>query len=564
MENCRGAIASEIMIAFNRMLGFNLPTARIRSVAWLLVMLSLIIGLMTRIGFLLHYVDFDYDQIRDSYLYASMRNGTMPTLGPPISGDFFYLPPLYYYIVFPFTLLGYDPTLQALPNAILSFLTIPLLVFALYRLLAGLSSDDLRLFWASVGGLWWSLMTTDIILATRDWNPSSAPFFMLAFIVIADLQLRKTVLDRNSVYSWAGIGVILAILISLHATTLYVMPVVFAITSVVFIIRSSSRLRAMLMLAVALSSMTVSLAPYWYGEIGSHWNNSQKMLHFTLNQAAGETPAVKSTSLEKIKKSLLSYAWLDGEGYFVGGNFVIRLAGILMLFFIVPIAYNVFRGNHVFLFLLSCMWGIFLFVAAFHHTEEVRYRLPLAMAPLFLTIVSLAFLDYRSLRGCVGGGLLAVGLLVSIIANARMDVLHATYVFGPSRLVAVTDIISTLKEMPDNALLCYANQSDSLLDAGWAFQYIDTYVTHRRLRFTERCTAGSFMIVPKFVASYGAGYGMGSDFYIDRSNYDFSYLTYVGHVSGPPLPVGSSVITQTEALRVVQMDVPQSGGVREK
>jgi hypothetical protein len=299
--------------------------------------------------------------------------------------------------------------------------------------------------------------------------------------------------------------------------------------------------------------MAACLTPYWYGEIRNHWHNSQAMAQFTLHHAAGEYPAVTTTPPEKILRSLRAYMWLGGEGYFAGASALVRFGGELFLIAIVPIALMTFRGDHKFFYLLVCSWVVFLFTAAFHHTEEVRYRLPIVMMPLFLTIASLAFMKYDTLRGRVCGDLLALGMVISMIANARMDVLHARYVFGASRLVAVSDVISALKSIPDGASLCYMNQSNSLIYAGRAFQYIDTYVTHRHLRLSNHCMPGSYAIMPKFVARYGAGYGMGSDFYIDRSNYTFSYLMYVGDLPGSALPSAARVIEQNEALSLIQL-----------
>jgi hypothetical protein len=529
-----------------------LSSARISMVAWCLIATALLIGFVTRIAFLYHYVDFDYDQVRDAFLYAAMRNGYLTTLGPPISGDFFYLLPLYYYIVVPFTFFGYDPTLQALPNALLSFLTIPLLIVGLYRLLDGLP-HALRLFWGALGGLWWSLMVTDIILATRDWNPSSAPFFMLAFVLLAGAQIRTPAFNRTAVLSWIALGACLAMLMSVHATTLYVMPVVFVAAAGAFIVRSSSRLRASALVFIALASMIACLTPYWYGEIQNHWHNSQAIMQYTLHHAAGEYPATTTTTAEKIVRSLRAYLWLGGEGYFAGANGLVRFGGELFLIGIIPSAFMTFRGDRRLFYLFACLWAVFLFTAAFHQSEEVRYRLPIVMMPLFLTIAALAFMKYDTMRGRVSGNLLAIGMAASILANARMDVLHATYVFGSSRLVAVSDVISALKSIPEGASLCYSTQSDSLIYAGRAFEYIDAYVTHRHLRLSDRCMPGSYAVVPKFVAMYGAGYGMGSDFYVDRSNYTFSYLTYVGHRPGPPAPDGSRVVEQNEAFTLIRL-----------
>jgi hypothetical protein len=150
--------------------------------AWVTITLALCVGFVTRFLFLYRYIDFRGDEVRDAYVYAAMRNAPWPALGAHIGadfpGDFWHLPPLYYYIVFPFARLGFDPTFAALSSATFSFLTLPLLMFVLYRLLDGLSHTR-RLACAALGGLWWSVMVNEVVLATRAWNPS--PVIFLCF-----------------------------------------------------------------------------------------------------------------------------------------------------------------------------------------------------------------------------------------------------------------------------------------------------------------------------------------------------------------------------------------------
>jgi hypothetical protein len=132
-------------------------SSRAAVVAWSIITASLILGVLTRFIPLLHYIDFIDDQAYNAFVNAHMRGasslllgerdpsysdftakrwyGNFPTVGPPISGMRFFIAPLYYYIVFPLTILSSYPTLQAIPNAVFSFLTIPLVIFSVYRLL---------------------------------------------------------------------------------------------------------------------------------------------------------------------------------------------------------------------------------------------------------------------------------------------------------------------------------------------------------------------------------------------------------------------------------------------
>jgi hypothetical protein len=231
----------------------SLSPGRITSIAWGMITASMLVGFLTRIAFLARYVDFRGDEARDAYVYAAMRHAPWPVLGAYIGADypddFWRLPPLYYYIVFPFARLGYDPTFAALSSGTFSFLTIPLLICMLYRLLNGLSHSR-RLVYAALGGLWWSVMINDVVLATRAWNPSPTIFFTLLFVILAAGQIKSRIIGCTAAVAWALLGVLLAVLVSLHGIVLYVMTVVFVIFSIIFVTRAQRRLWACMLVFI--------------------------------------------------------------------------------------------------------------------------------------------------------------------------------------------------------------------------------------------------------------------------------------------------------------------------
>jgi hypothetical protein len=114
-------------------------------VAYSLMGLAIAIGILTRIISLFQYTTFDIgpapDQIRDAFVYMGMMEGDFPTLGQASSAGGYNLPPLYYYLVFPFVQLGANPALQVLPNGIFSFLAIPLFIVLVYELLENLPAS---------------------------------------------------------------------------------------------------------------------------------------------------------------------------------------------------------------------------------------------------------------------------------------------------------------------------------------------------------------------------------------------------------------------------------------
>lgn len=502
-------------------------------------------GVLTRIAPLLHYVDFESDQAHEAFAVMGMWHGALPSLGPnisvPVSGVFFKLPPLYYYLVFPFTLLGSDPTLQALPNALFSFFTIPLVMFAVHRLLLNVDASR-RFLLAAVGGLWWSLMIAEIVRGTKEWNPSSIPFFSLAFALLAASQIRCASFDRRAIVAWIGLGALLALLVSLHATTLYVMPIVFVLAGAAFVWRSKKRREALALPALGLLVSCACLSPYWYGEVHDGWKNSRGMLALVAQKAT-----TSPTLVLKLINVLKSYSWLDGQFYFPTQNVFVLWAGLLFLLVIILLVFSHFRGDHILLGMLACIWIVFLCSAAEFPAREERFRLPLAMAPLFLALSSLAFLDYTALRNRVLGGLLSLGIVLSAGSNVAMDLRHTAYVVGPTRLAAVSDSIDAFRHIPPGSVVCDSRRSDDYVSD----RYLDTYVTHRGLRFSFQCRPGVYQIIPNFKA------WSGSDFYLDPSGDALSYLYFPDPQTEVQRPANAREIERSDVLRVFLIQSPE-------
>lgn len=152
-----------------------------RSIGYVLIVLALAVAFVTRLFAVFQYVTFDIgpdpDQIRDAFLVMGIWNGEFPLLGPPASIGGHHIMPLYYYLFFPFTLLGTAPVFQALPNALFSFLSVPLFIYLIYQLLEKVT-PSFRLFLSGLAGFWYSLSFGDIFINNYQWNPSSIPFFL--------------------------------------------------------------------------------------------------------------------------------------------------------------------------------------------------------------------------------------------------------------------------------------------------------------------------------------------------------------------------------------------------
>jgi hypothetical protein len=537
-----------------------------------ILVIACLIGLITRIVPLTRYAQYDLDAARDTYVYAMMRtgqisptvhsdrghddigyatvwNGSWPTLGPVIPTGWLplHLPPLFYYLVFPFTFLGPNPVWAALPDALFSFLSIPLVILITYRLLQG-TTRSRRFLLSAVAGLWQSLLFTNIAEGSLAWNPSSVPFFSLSFALVAANIIQRAKVDRYSLLSWGLLGFLLAILVSLHGQTLYTFPFVFVAVCIMFIHRTadlhgkSYALKACTMITLSVLVFASCLTPYWYGESRTHWQNSRAMVGFPVMKTE------KISTTDKIRNIMRAYRWLGTEDYFVGLNRTWQTGGLLFLLFLLPTFVKTFRGDRILLSVLICIWIMYFLAITGQSPHDIRFRLLISTMPIFLSISIAAFLNYATLRGRLASYFLAIGVIASMACNFSADTLYMRYRFGPTRFVTVADIIDVFKHIPQGSDVC-----DLRLWTITPDHYIDEYVTRRNLHLSAACRMGGYAIIPKFVGFAPGMAGMLQDYAPDFNDYEHLPLTYGGMVPGPTVPTNAHIVEQTDALTLVSL-----------
>ncbi|MBC1258877.1 hypothetical protein GNE54_26035, partial [Trichormus variabilis V5] len=163
----------------------------LKKLSYVMMFLSLIWGIYILSFVVINFSDYSGDQINDAYRIMATWDDKWPTLGSGptawsgLVGEF-YLPPLYYYLVFPFTALTADLSAQAMPNALLTFCSIPLLTLTTYKLLENVERDK-RLFLSALAGFWYICLFQNIVMSTGNsiaGNPVSIKFFLLCFVLL--------------------------------------------------------------------------------------------------------------------------------------------------------------------------------------------------------------------------------------------------------------------------------------------------------------------------------------------------------------------------------------------
>ena len=515
-----------------------MQTATVRSIAseetvgrclsplkWLgiaLIGMAIALGVLTRLVAVFHYVTFDVgpdpDQIRDAFVVMKIWQGEFPTLGPKAYGaglGGFNILPLYYYLFFPFTLLGQTPAALAFPNALFSFLSIPLFIFLVYRLLENVRFSK-RLFLSGLSGAWYSILFGEIFISTFQWNPSSVPFFFMLFTLICDIQLRHLLKWKMQAMTWVSSGILLAILMSLHASTLFVMPVVYVIASIRFIFKAFKERGISRWLGwpgVGLIAALVALTPYWIGEFSRSFKNTKTLLKALSAASSEEDTFFVIRILQRLGNAGLHALTLVRQVCFWDASIPYLIISVIALTLVTSLACFKFRGNlNIWLIWLSS-WGLLLLAAASLDPAETvfYYKILMLPAPLVMTAVALAYMQLSSKRAIAACLAIAVFTALSCANNLYHNTQLMAARYGPNRLMNTQDLVQLIEQLPIGAEICDPRIARKRSELNW-YHYIDTYLTQRQIKTDSDCSSGSYAIHPKRVLNIQGNLLKASDY----------------------------------------------------
>lgn len=470
----------------------------------ILIAFSLIFGFLIRLFAVVYFTNFTGDQINDAYRVLGIWQGSLPTLGPgptawkELGGDI-YLPPLYYYLVFPFTVLTFDLSSQAIPNAFFTFLSIPLLIFTVYKLLDNVRPEK-RFFLSAIAGFWYSLLFRNIALSTGDslaGNPVSILFFLLVFILLYTYQLEGQLAPAAEVSCWIAYGVSLAILTNLHFSSLFVMPAIFLGSIIFYIARKPQQNKRWLLAGLAIAAALLALTPYWIGEVSRDWENSRRILSLAMGASSQEGHSV--TFLQRLNAIILGYLDLGKGVYFMGNSW--KTAAISLSFLLVVFFAGIFKfkGNKTIFFMLISVWIVFLL--AYSSTDMTKtynpvfYKLLIYLAPIFLAICSLAYLDFSRKLDKLLVAFIIFGMTISILINVKFHYNYVSGRWGMPRIPNTSDIAEVIRQIPEKSTFCVSEESYRNLRI---YEYTNQYITKRNLKFIPQCQSGDYFIYEKY------------------------------------------------------------------
>lgn len=474
------------------------------------IAIAIAVSLVTCVVSAFRYVTFDIgpdpDQIRDALVYTNMWDGQFPILGPASSVGGYSLPPLYYYLVFPWTVLGANPALQVLPNAISTLLATVGVAVLTHQLLDNVAPTT-RWLLSGLASLWYSLLYGVIFISTFQWNPTPAPLFLILLALLYKVQYETRRSPAVQVLLWGLSGIVAAILVSLHSSTLFVVPVVFGLSSLAFWVRVWRRGDRWQLALPFVSGVTgmVALLPYWRGELDRSFANSKAIVRMVLNSGSEQTQTGVLAELgDRLGKVANTYLDLGYQLYFPleGGGWATLGWAISTAILILSLGLGLwrFRGNRPLWGFLWLLWGVYFYAASSfdRDTFVFYYKLPILIMPILLVVASLAYLKPQTAlhRGFIG--VLLAGVFFSCTANLLWDGRYLAAQFGAQRLMSSGDLTQILAQLDEGATVCDPRIERKRNDRN-AYAYLSQYVLQKAIQTTSDCQPGHYVVHPKRV-----------------------------------------------------------------
>ncbi|EAZ91073.1 hypothetical protein CY0110_27715 [Crocosphaera chwakensis CCY0110] len=476
----------------------------LRNFGKLLIILSLVYGAFILSFVVLNFTNYSGDQINDAYRVMGIWENSWPTLGPGpaawsgLVGDV-YLPPLYYYLVFPGTLITPDLSAQAISNALFTFLTIPLLAFTIYRLLEGVEKDK-RFFLSALSGFWYIFLFRNIVMSTGDslgGNPVSIPFFLLCLVLLYDFQLNEKLSPKLEILCWIGYGLVIAIITNLHFSSLYVISAVSIISIIYYIFQNPKSKKQWTLPGLAIFTTLITLTPYWIGELGRNWINTQRIIQLVFDSSTEEGHSVSLT--QRFQAIFSGYIDLGKDVYFISDSDKSILISIVFLLLILVVGIYKFKGNKTIFYSLLFVWGVFLLAYSSTDLEKtynpVFYKILIYLSPIVLTMCSLAYLDFSKKLDKILISFIICCITISLVVNIKYFANYINSRGGISRVANTSDISEALETIPAQSIICHPQERYKNIRNQ---EYINQYINQQDLTFVGECERNFYLLYPKY------------------------------------------------------------------
>lgn len=512
----------------------------IKYFSFVILAVALLMGIYTRFYPFTSYTEFKYDQARDSYIVSEMREFNFPLDGPSASIGKFNLSPYYYYIVSPAALLGNDPRMHVIPNAVFSFLSIPLLFYLIYRY-AGIKDYKLKFLLSAIASLVWSTFISDITLANIIWNPGPIPFFMMLYLILfAELEKSFSKNTRN-IYLLFALGFVFTVLVSLHSITMAFIPFVTAMTCYWRLLRNNFSIERIKAYSTIVLISLILLIPYYF--------SPDSIVMWLIV----DTPIVKLLSDEYFVFALISliglflFVNIKFQKVLTSKSFRIWMLNLIQYALIILLtAFALINLDKFVYYFQRLIVDSYFYIPDFETKETIRVLMPLVVVfytirmkkfklvpgiyftlfALFIIITQFFSDIYRSYYSNIiwtSPLILTISaiqfrikwlrhsLSILFIVVSAMSIINNWNVFnnylyenkiGEKRALNTEDMREAIDIIPEGSTIAINDQPEYEL----AFEYVGEKIVGKNLRYSKECKENCYMIYPKY--EYGSFFKM--------------------------------------------------------
>lgn len=242
----------------------------------------LVITFLVRIVHIEQYTEFLGDQGREGIvIYNAWKNKTVPQVGPPVSTGQ-HLGPFFYYLIAPAFIVGnFNPVVPVIFLILLEVGT----VYVLFKISSYLWNKKIGYGVSSL----YAFSPTLIVYGQTLWNPTPIPFFvsLLIWCYLLSWETKKY-------YFLIPIGVITAILVQLHYSTVIFIPLSSFIVLLLLLNKKYRKNKnSYLFIFLGLASFAVIFFPFLQYEMSHSFENSNQLITQHSSEIRGKREILK-------------------------------------------------------------------------------------------------------------------------------------------------------------------------------------------------------------------------------------------------------------------------------
>lgn len=321
---------------------------------------------------------------------------------------------------------------------------------------------------------------------------------MILFLLLIQKISETAVINSNQFkqyLSWGLLGFIFAILISLHSSTMFVMPIVYLIFLIEYSFKNKKTfIKPLFSVLVVL----ITLIPYWIVEISNQWHNTINIVQLVFSPTGLSS---KLSWLIKINRAIFNYLEL-GDIFLFPGLKLEYLSHFLMAGLAVG-ALIVYKGGNTIWKYLWLVTILYLYIASsFDGIYHLHFKMLIWLLPIIFTAVIAGYIFDKiqvssffkfNVHKIICFILIILTTSISIKQNIFVTVGHLKSKVGSSRVINTIDISNYLTKLPEKTILCVSDKGQRD-----AYIYIVKYVNKQLINIASNCDVGSYEIQSKY------------------------------------------------------------------